>query len=100
MTIARELINRITRTGRGKGRLAAAPSRDAIKVSTSEARNATTQATSGGGVASPLTEISNSATVWTWTSSDGLFSFEIPQETTYEDALTETLQVNHKEPTP
>jgi len=52
----------------------------------------------GGGISSPLTETINSASVWTWTSSDGLFSFEIPQQTTYEDALAETIQVNHKDP--
>jgi len=98
VTTLKENLERLLSTGRGKGRLKPAPERDKINAATSEGVNASSVSAGGTGVTSPLTETINSGT-YNLTSSDGLFVIEIPQQTTYEDALTIEYTFIHKAPT-
>lgn len=99
------VIRKLTGTQRRRisGRLLdASPQRDAIgKERASAPREATGTAEVSGseGIASPLTEQAyEGATYYSLVSSDGLFIYEFPDETTYLDADLREVVVRHLDP--
>lgn len=98
MTTLRNQLTRLLSTGRGKGRLRGAAVRDAIGISRSVGYNSGAEGGGGGGWASPITEQINSPASYNLTSSDGLFTIEIPEQTTYQDAVSDQYTIVHKDP--
>lgn len=81
-----EAIERLSGKKRGKSRLPAATERDAIGVAKSETVPSGVEPGFGGGITSPLVEQAYAgSTYYSLVSSDGLFTFEFPDTTTYTD---------------
>ncbi len=91
------IVDRANRKQRGKGRAKVAATRDKIEKSVGIARPTDT---TGGGVASPLTEqyYDGAEGYYNLTSSDGLFVFEYGTQTEYTDGQGELVTVVHRDP--
>ena len=101
MSTLKDQIDRLTRTSRGKGRLQAPPSRDALEIDTVEIVP-TSDAPGGGGIASPLTEQSRTTVTLTVTdTSDPTFAidFDVPTQITFADADGAEVIINFTDPT-
>lgn len=95
-----EVVDRLTTKERGKGRLEPAPSRAAILESIARA-TPTSADPLGAGVTSPLAEQAYAgSTYYEMLSSDGLFTFEYPDETQYidNDGAGDIILVKHLAP--
>lgn len=92
-------INNLSRRGKRKGEpLPAAAAPEAIPAQRNAADRDIGQDTDGGGgIDSPLTEQANTSGWYEFTSSDGLFVIEIPEQTEYRDALNREIIVIHRD---
>jgi hypothetical protein len=93
----KERVERLAGKKRGKGRLKPAAGRDGIPASV--AIQYPTSEPLSGGSGLPWTEQEYTGTSWLdLRSSDGLFVFEFPAETTYRDSSGNLGTVTHRDP--